>query len=222
MTSIAQSRSPGAEAFRHLATNLFYSRAGESARRILVTSPSEGDGKTSIAANLAITLAHQRHRVLLVDCDVFGKLHSIFQLPSSPGVSEVILEGLPPSSGIRSTSVAGLSVMTSGRPPERASDVIGSDRMRAMLNDMAQEFDLVVLDCSPILALADSTILSVNSDAVLLVVRAGHTAAAAAVEAMRHLSTVGARVGGIVLNDPDDRTRQYGEYNSNGYANAGR
>lgn len=221
LTSVIHSRSPGAEAFRHLGTSLFYSRAGQSARRILVTSPAEGDGKTSIAANLAITLAHQRHRVLLVDCDAFGKLHSIFQLPASPGVSEVVLEGMHPSDVIHPTEVPGLSVMASGKAPQNGHDIAGSDRMRAMLEDMTHDFDLVVLDCSPILALADSTILSVNADVVLLVVRAGHTAAAAAVEAMRQLSTVGARVAGVVLNDPEDRARQYGSYYPT-YSYAGR
>jgi capsular exopolysaccharide synthesis family protein len=221
LTAVVQSRSPGAEAFRHLGTSLFYSRAGLSARRILVTSPAEGDGKTSVASNLAITLAQQRHRVLLVDCDVYGKLHTIFQLPVSPGVSEIVLDGLHPTAVIQATGVAGLFLMTSGRLSEHPSDVIGSERMRALLNDMTHEFDIVVLDCSPILALADSTILSVNSDAVLLVVRAGYTATAAAVEAMRQLSTVGARVAGVVLNDPEDRARQYGSYYA-AYSYAGR
>jgi len=219
LTAIVQTRSPGAEAFRQLGASLFYSRGGQSARRILVTSPAEGDGKTSIASNLAITLAHQRHRVLLVDCDVYGKLHSIFQVPASPGVSEVVLDRLPPTEAIHATAIPGLSIMTSGKPPENGSDIVGSGRMRAMLSDMGQVFDLVVLDCSPILALADSTILSVNSDAVLLVVRAGHTAATAAVEAVRQLSTVGARLAGVVLNDPEERARQYGDnYYGYGYA----
>ncbi|MGH7485475.1 MAG: CpsD/CapB family tyrosine-protein kinase, partial [bacterium] len=212
LTSIIQSRAPGAEAFRHLSTSLFYSPSGKSVRRILVTSPAEGDGKTSIASNLAITLANQRHRVLLVDCDAFGKLNSIFQLPASPGVSEVVLEGMHPADVIRPTGIPGLSLMTAGKVAQNGSDIAGSERMGAMLREMTHEFDLVVLDCSPILALADSTILSVNSDAVLLVVRAGHTAAVAAVEAMRQLSAVGARVAGVVLNDPDDRARQYGSY----------
>ena len=212
LTTVAQSRTPAAEAFRQLGTSLIYSRTWESARRILVTSPTEGDGKTSIAANLAITLANQRFRVLLVDCDVYGKQHSLFNLPSSPGVSEVVLEGLAPNDVLQQSGVAGLSVMTSGKLPAKTSDIIGSERMRAMLNDMAQEFDLLVLDCSPILALADSAILSVNSDAVLLVVRAGHTTVSAAAEAMRHLLTVGARVTGVVLNDPDERAREYGGY----------
>ncbi|MGH7603738.1 MAG: polysaccharide biosynthesis tyrosine autokinase [Gemmatimonadaceae bacterium] len=212
LTSVIHSRAPGAEAFRHLSTSLIYSPTGKSVRRILVTSPAEGDGKTSIASNLAITLANQRHRVLLVDCDMFGKLSSIFQLPASPGVSEVILEGMHPADVIRPTGIPGLSLMTAGKPPQNGSDIAGTERMGAMLREMTHEFDLVVLDCSPILALADSTILSVSADAVLLVVRAGHTAAVAAVEAMRQLSAVGAHVAGVVLNDPDDRARQYGSY----------
>lgn len=223
LTALAQSRAPGAEAFRHLGANLFYSRGGESARRILVTSPMEGDGKTSIAANLAITLANQRCSVLLIDCDISGKLHNIFQLSASPGLTDVVVGGASPREVLRPTGVPGLMVITSGMPSDRATDVIGSARMRALLNDMARDFDIVVLDCSPILALADSTILSVNADAVLLVVRAGHTASAAAVEAMRHLTTVGAPVAGTVLNDPDDRARQYGSVDyAYGYSYAGR
>lgn len=212
LAAVGQSRSAGAQAFRHLGANIFYSRTGGSPRRILVTSPAEGDGKTSVAANLAITFAHQRFRVLLVDCDVSGRLHSIFQLPISPGVADVVLQGVHPGDVIRETGVAGLFVMTAGTRGEVPSDVIGSDRMQAMLRDMTHEFDIVVLDCSPVLALADSTILSVNSDAVLLVLRAGHTASGAAAEAMRHLSSVGARIAGVVLNDPDGRARQYADY----------
>ena len=211
-TVIAAPGSAGAEAFRQLSTSFLYSRAGSAPRRILITSPTEGDGKTSIAANLCIALARQRHRVLLIDCDVYGKVHSLFQLPSSPGVSDVILNGLEPRDVLRASGVPGLTVMTSGKPADRAGDIVGSERMRAILDEMATDFDMVVLDCSPVLALADSTILGVSSDAVLLVVRAGHTAAAAAVEATRHLTTVGVHVAGIVLNDPDGRTRQYGEY----------
>ncbi len=210
LTSITHSRAVGAEAFRHLRTNLLYSRAGASARRILITSPTEGDGKTSIASNLAITLASHNYRVLLVDCDMYGKLHTIFQLPASPGLSEVILDHIHPTDAFRQTGIPGLCVMTAGKPPQQTTDVVGSHRMEALLRDMTREFDLVILDCSPILALTDATILSVDSDVVLLVIRAGHTAANAAVEAMRQLETVGARVAGVVLNDPDDRARQYG------------
>jgi capsular exopolysaccharide synthesis family protein len=222
LTAIIQSRAVGAEAFRHLRTNLLYSRAGGSPRRILITSPTEGDGKTSIASNLAITLACHNYRVLLVDCDMYGKLHAIFQLPASPGLSEVILEHIHPTDAFRQTGIPGLCVMTAGKPPQQATDVVGSHRMEAFLRDMTREFDLVVLDCSPILALTDATILSVDSDAVLLVIRAGHTAASAAVEAMRQLETVGARVAGVVLNDPDDRARQYDGAHQYGYGYAGR
>jgi capsular exopolysaccharide synthesis family protein len=222
LTSVIHSRAAGAEAFRQLGTSLFYSRAGHSVRRILITSPTEGDGKTSIASNLAITLAHQKHRVLLVDCDIYGKLHNIFQFPVSPGLSEVVLNYAHPTSALRQTGIPGLSLLTAGKAVEDGSDIVGSDRMRALLRDLAHEFDLIILDCSPILALADSTILSVDSDAVLLVVRAGHTAATAATEAVRQLATVGARVAGVVLNDPDDRARQYGGSYQYGYGYAGR
>jgi succinoglycan biosynthesis transport protein ExoP len=219
LSADVRARSPGAEAFRQLGTSLLYSQAGHTPRRILVTSPGEGDGKTSIASNLAITLARRKHRVLLVDCDIYGKLHSIFQLPAAPGLSEIVLNEVHPADAIHVTSVPGLSLMTSGTVDAPATDLIGSDRMRAMLKDLTYEFDIIVLDCSPTLALADSTILSANSDTVLLVVRAGHTATAAAIEAMRQLLSVGARVAGVVLNDPDDRVRQYGaDYPTYSYA----
>lgn len=217
LATMLQSRSPSAEAFRQLRTSLAY-RPGDPLRRILVTSPTEGDGKTSVAVNLAVSLAQQRQRVLLVDCDLYGaKLHRIFREPASPGFCEVVLGDITPAEAFRETSVPGLTVMMSGGAPETTRDVLGTDRTATLISELSRMFDVVILDCSPILALADSVTLSASADAVLLVVRAGHTDTEATSEAVRHLSTVGARLAGAVLNDPEERTRTAGSYYYYGY-----
>jgi capsular exopolysaccharide synthesis family protein len=180
---------------------------------VLVTSPVEGEGKTSISVNLGVSLAQQRLRVLLVDCDLHGaRLHRIFQLPQAPGLSQVLLEDALPREVLRATPISGLFVITAGTLPESPADAIGSPRMRAMLNDLVRDFDVVILDSSPVLAVSDSSILSAAADAVLIVVRAGKSSPTDIAEAGRQLSAVGARVAGAVLNDPDGRVPQYGGY----------
>lgn len=206
-------RSPGAEAHRQLRTTLFRAHDAEVPRRVLVTSATEGEGKTSIAVNLGVTLAQQRMRVLLVDCDLHGpRLHRIFQLPQGPGLSEVLLSDMLPREALRATPVGGLYVITAGTLPENPGVAIASPRMRAMLNDLVQDFDVVILDSSPVLAVSDAAILSTVSDAVLIVVRAGKTSPTDVAEAKRQLAAVGAPVAGAVFNDPDGRVRQYGGY----------
>jgi succinoglycan biosynthesis transport protein ExoP len=206
-------RFPAAEAYRQLHTNLLYAGGGSPPRTVLVTSPSEGEGKTSVAANLAIKLAQQRLRVLLVDCDLHGaNLHRIFRLAQSPGLTDVLLKNALPREVQQPTSIPGLFVLTAGSTQSMAGEALGSVRMRAVLSDASKDFDAVIIDSSPTLALSDSAILGRVADAVLLVVRAGQTEPSGAAEALRHLRMVGARVAGIVLNDPAGRVQSYGGY----------
>lgn len=213
LASAQQRRSPNSEAYRQLRTNIFYGYDDQRLHTLVVTSPLEGDGKTSVAVNLAISLAHQGRRVLLIDCDLHNpKLQRIFQLATAPGLGEVILQGVSPVEAIRATETDGLFVMTAGALPPEAGEPMGSTRMRAMLSDLARQFDAIILDCAPVLAVSDSAILGVDVDGVLLVVRAGSTTPPDAAEALRNLSTAGAHVVGAVLNDPDGRVKRYGGY----------
>lgn len=229
----AQPFSIGTEAFRMLRTNLFWSDGSEQLRTLVVTSAAPGDGKTLTAANLATSFAHDGLRVLLVDCDIRRpQLHGLFRAPRSPGLLDLLAPGRETGGDVRSLSLAdvgdgdgdpvahvvrstpfrGLSLLTCGTLPTNASNLLSGVRMRSLLELLKARFDLVVLDTPPVLATADAGILGSLTDGVLLVVRAGQTERAAAQRASAQLASSGARVLGVVLNDPKGEVSQYGDY----------
>jgi tyrosine-protein kinase Etk/Wzc len=212
-----QTFSIGIEAFRNLRTGLIWSDGGETLRSLVVTSAAPGEGKTMTAANLAVTLAYDGLRVLLVDCDIRRpRIHGLFQLPRSPGLMELLRASgdpdVPPPRAIRETPVARLSVLTCGALPVNAANLLSGTRMRVLLAELQEQFDIIVLDTPPVLATADASIVASLTDGVLLVVRAGTTDRNAAQRAYQQLANVGARVVGTVLNDPGGEVAKEGDY----------
>ncbi len=220
LVTVHDARSSGAEAYRTLRTNLIFSQAVQTLRSIVVTSAAPGEGKTTTAANLAVSFAQQGMRVLIIDCDLRrSRLHKMFSIPREPGITECVLGQLDTDAAPRETSVTGLYVVPSGQLPPNPSELLGGERMRKTLASFAEAFDLIVLDTPPLLAASDAAILSTLADGVVLVVRAGVTEAEAGQQAMQQLMSVGARVVGAVLNDPDAKVQKYGGYYSYDYAN---
>jgi tyrosine-protein kinase Etk/Wzc len=212
-----QTFSIGIEAFRNLRTGLIWSDGGEALRTLVVTSAAPGEGKTMTAANLAVTLAYDGLRVLLVDCDIRRpRIHGLFQLPRAPGLMELLRASGDPDApqprAIRETPVARLSVLTCGALPVNAANLLSGTRMRVLLRELQEQFDIIVLDTPPVLATADACIVASLTDGVLLVVRAGTTDKNAAQRAYQQLSNVGARVVGTVLNDPGGEVAKEGDY----------
>jgi tyrosine-protein kinase Etk/Wzc len=212
-----QTFSIGIEAFRNLRTGLIWSDGGEALRTLVVTSAAPGEGKTMTAANLAVTLAYDGLRVLLVDCDIRRpRVHGLFQLPRAPGLMELLRASsdpdAPPPRAIRETPVARLSVLTCGALPVNAANLLSGTRMRVLLAELQEQFDIIVLDTPPVLATADASIVASLTDGVLLVVRAGTTDRNAAQRAYQQLANVGARVVGTVLNDPGGEVAKEGNY----------
>lgn len=212
-----QTFSIGIEAFRNLRTGLIWSDGGETLRTLVVTSAAPGEGKTMTAANLAVTLAYDGLRVLLVDCDIRRpRVHGLFQLPRAPGLMELLRASSDPEApqprAIRETPIARLSVLTCGALPVNAANLLSGTRMRVLLRELQEQFDIIVLDTPPVLATADACIVASLTDGVLLVVRAGTTDKNAAQRAYQQLSNVGARVVGTVLNDPGGEVAKEGDY----------
>jgi polysaccharide biosynthesis transport protein len=212
-----QTFSIGIEAFRNLRTGLIWSDGGEALRTLVVTSAAPGEGKTLTAANLAVTLAYDGLRVLLVDCDIRRpRVHGLFQLPRAPGLMELLRASGDPDApqprAIRETPIARLSVLTCGALPVNAANLLSGTRMRVLLRELQEQFDIIVLDTPPVLATADACIVASLTDGVLLVVRAGTTDKNAAQRAYQQLSNVGARVVGTVLNDPGGEVAKEGDY----------
>ncbi|HKV49581.1 MAG TPA: polysaccharide biosynthesis tyrosine autokinase [Gemmatimonadaceae bacterium] len=213
LVTVSDFRSSSAEAFRTLRTNLIFSQAVQSLRTIVITSPSPQDGKTTTAANLAVTFAQQGMRVLIVDCDLRrARLHKLFRAPREPGLTQLMLGHANQQQVIQSTMVDNLWFLPAGAHPPNPSELLGGAQMRATLEKLGREFDILILDTPPVHAAADALILGSQSDGVILVLRAGHTERQVALDAVQRLAAVGVRVVGAVLNDPDHKVPQYGGY----------
>lgn len=213
LVTLTATRSTGAEAYRTLRTNLLFSAAVQSVRRIVVTSPGPEEGKSTTAANLAIAFAQQDHRVLLIDCDLRrARVHKIFDETSLPGLTSVLVGGEPIASAIRQTRVPGLNILPAGPLPPNPAELLGSAGMVALLDKLSESYDILILDTPPLLAASDAAIVSRIVDGAIVVVRAGRTERYALQTAVQQLSTVGARVLGTVLNDPDAEVPKYARY----------
>jgi capsular exopolysaccharide synthesis family protein len=219
LVTITDPRSPSAEAFRTLRTNLMFSQAVAEMRTLVVTSASPGEGKTVTASNLAVAFAQQGMRVLLVDCDLRrGRLHRVFGLSREPGMSDLVLGYETEENTTRQTSVAGLYVIPSGKLPPNPAEMLGGPHTKDKLAALTEGYDLVILDTPPLLAASDAAILATLSDGVIMVLRAGATETAAAQQSMQQLQAIGARVVGAVLNDPESEVAKYGAYYEYNYA----
>ncbi|MEJ7811602.1 MAG: polysaccharide biosynthesis tyrosine autokinase [Gemmatimonadaceae bacterium] len=204
-------RSPVAEAYRSLRTNLAFARANHALRTMVLTSPGPADGKSTTVANLAITFAQQGQRTLLIDADLRrAVLDKLFEVPRSPGLTDVLVGETPLFDALRPTSIRGLSVLGSGPFPPNPSELLGSPAMREVLREANEHFDVVLLDSPPLLAVTDAAVLSTMVDGVILVVRMGSTARTAVRRAIGQLQAVHGRLVGSVLNDVNFRHGGYG------------
>jgi tyrosine-protein kinase Etk/Wzc len=210
----ADPRSPVAEAYRSMRTNLAFARAQQSPQAIVVASPGPADGKSTTVANLAITFAQQGQRTLLIDADLRrAVLDKAFDVPRSPGLTEVIIGEIPLADVVHETGVPNLSIVASGRFPPNPAELLGSARMQEILQDAKAHFDVVLLDSPPLLAVTDAAVLSTMVDGVVLVIRTERTKREAVRRALGHIRSVRGRLLGAVLNDVDMRSgAYYGSY----------
>ncbi len=213
----ANPRSPVAEAYRSLRTNLAFARARENVKTLVLTSPGPADGKSTTVANLAITFAQQGQRTLLVDADLRrAVLDKTFSVPRSPGLTEVIVGEAELEHAVNATDVPNLFVLGSGHFPPNPSELLGSPAMRNVLREAKEQFDVVLFDSPPLLAVTDAAVLATMVDGTVLVIRMGSTARQAVRRALSQLTAVRVRVLGAVMNDVDlTRSSYYGGY---GYA----
>lgn len=218
LVTLDRAQSPSAEAYRSLRTNLLFSQAVRDLRTLVVTSATPAEGKTTTAANLAATFAQQGVRVLLIDCDLRRpRVHSVMSIPREPGLTQLLLEQSTMDEAVRAGAIPNLFVLPAGRLPPNPSELLGGNRMEALLDRMTGSFDLLLLDSPPVLLTPDSAVLGAICDGVLLVLRAGRTQQQAAREALRQLAAVDAHVVGAVLNDPDSKVPVYDRQYAYGY-----
>jgi capsular exopolysaccharide synthesis family protein len=213
LVTLTEAHSVGAESFRNLRTNVRFVRHGEGATEMVVTSPAPQEGKSFTAANLAIALAQQGVRTLLVDADMRRSVqHLQFGLDKSPGLSELVLDDSMLDEAVRRTEVDGLDVLPAGRQPPNPAELVGSPRMETLLEVLRDRYDSIVIDSPPMLAVTDASVLGLKTDGVILVVRAEKTEKDAINLAIQQLQHVGARILGVVVNDAKPDGPYYAYY----------
>jgi len=214
LVMLQNSSVPATEAYRILRTNLQFAMVDRALKLLVITSPSPMEGKSLTAANLAAALARGGKRVILVDVDMHRPTqHRLFKLVNNMGLTTALLaENLPIDSLLQKTTIPGLFILATGPLPPNPAELIGSRRMQEILNKLKERADIVILDSPPIMAVADSVILSTVVDAVLMVVRADKTRRDLAKQAFNALQQVKARVLGVVLNGVSEKGEGYHKY----------
>ncbi|WP_346916282.1 CpsD/CapB family tyrosine-protein kinase [Clostridium sp.] len=205
-------KSIAAESYRTLRTNLQYSSFDEEYKVIVVTSAEPGEGKSTTAGNLALSIAQSDKKVVLIDCDLRKpSLHKKFEISNTAGLSDVIV-------GKESISVVGhrynnnLTVLTSGKIPPNPSEMLGSKSMKALIDALKKVFDYVILDTPPVQAVTDAQILSTRADGTLLVIRAEKTKKDSVINSVNLLKKVNANIIGTILNGVDTKRNSYYYY----------
>lgn len=203
-----------AEAFRMVRTGLFFRAPREEARTTLITSPASGEGKSTVVANLGIAIAQTGQRVLIIDADLRGPLqHRIFNLDrSAKGLSAVLTGEMALEDAIERTGMEKLSVLTCGPDVPNPAELLNHDGFPGLFARLADEYDRILIDSPPVLAVTDALILSALSDATVLVLRAEHSTREISLRALESLTSIGAKVLGVVFNDVPYRSGRYGYY----------
>ena len=203
---------PVSEAFRNLRTSVQFANLDSSIRTLLITSPTPAEGKSFVAANLAVALAQGGKKVLLLDTDLRHPVaHRIMSTEKTPGLSDLLYaiseEGDKADrfAGVQVFHPAGedlptLSVLPAGKRVPNPAEVLGSQLFHDLLSWLRDRFDVVVIDSPPLLAVTDAAVVATQVDGVAMVLTAGETHQGAAIQALERLNSVGAKVLGLIMN----------------------
>lgn len=201
LITISDPRSPVAEAYRSLRTNLEFSSLDRPLHTLLITSPGPEEGKSTTLANLAVTIAQAGRRVIVVDCDLRRpRQHEIFGVSNAVGLTTAVRdEASLASPPLQETAVADLWVLPSGPLPPNPSELLASQRMGQLIERLRARADMLLFDAPPVVAVTDAAVLAGKMDGVLLVVNAGATKRQLALRAKELLERVNARLVGAAL-----------------------
>ncbi|MER5422716.1 polysaccharide biosynthesis tyrosine autokinase [Streptosporangium roseum] len=209
----SRGRSSRAEAFRSLRTNLQFIGVDQQPKSLVVTSCLPGEGKSSTAANLAITLAQAGWRVILVDGDLRRpRIPRYLGIEGTTGLTDVLIERARLQDVIQTWGEADLAVLPSGQIPPNPSELLGSRGMRNVLAQLTETYDMVIVDAPPLLPITDAATLAAVCDGTLLIARYGKTRREQVVRATEMLSSINARMVGAVLNFAPAKSSQYYGY----------
>ncbi|MGK2849301.1 MAG: polysaccharide biosynthesis tyrosine autokinase [Candidatus Limnocylindrales bacterium] len=202
LATLLYPRSPAAEAFRALRTNLDFAALDQRYRTIVVTSAAPHEGKTVVAANLAIAYAQGGKQVILVDADLrLPGVQMMFGLPDAVGLTDLARSDAPTLDDVlHATEVPGLRILTAGTIPPNPAELLGSQRMKTLISRLLGVADVLVIDTAPVGIVTDAALLAVDADATILVVRESFASERIVRRGREALAAVNAHVAGVVLN----------------------
>lgn len=210
------------ESYKTLRTNVTFSLADETACKVLiVTSAMQSEGKSITALNLAISYAEMKQRVLLIDCDLRRpKLARLLAAKEKVGLSNLLIQPELLRKAIHDSGIEDLDVIFAGDVPPNPSELLGSSRMKALLDSLQENYDYIILDTSPVNLVTDACVLVPESSGVLFVVRAGLSERGNVLRAVEQLERSHAKILGFVLNEVPRESGYYG-YRKYGYQRYG-
>ncbi|MBI3586882.1 MAG: polysaccharide biosynthesis tyrosine autokinase [Ignavibacteriales bacterium] len=213
LLSFINSLSPIAESYRRLRTGIQYVKADRPIQTILVTSPNPSEGKSTTVSNLAIIFAQMGKKVILLDTDLRKpSLHSKFGLERNPGLSELLFENAALEDVLRKTPIKGLEIICRGTVSPHLPEALGTQKMKDFIEQLKKQYDIILFDSPPVLAVTDSLVLSTLVDGVVVVVSSGNTRMDTLERGLELVENVGARFLGVVLNNFDLRLAYGGYY----------
>lgn len=213
LITLTNPRSPVSESYRALRTNIDFSSIDEKLQVIMVSSAGPGEGKTTTISNLAITFAQSERKTLLIDADLRKPTaHHTFSVSNRWGLSSVVSQHCTVEEAIQMSNIPNLDIITSGTIPPNPAEMLNSNRMSAVISQLRESYDMILIDTPPLLAVTDAQIVATKSDGAILVVDQGRVKRDIAKKAIQNLQTVNARILGVVLNNVKRKANEEAYY----------
>lgn len=223
LITIKDPKSPIAEAYRTLRTNIQFSLPDTKVKTILLTSSGPGEGKSTTSSNIAVTFAQNGHKTIIIDCDLRkSTIHKKFGVSNTIGLTNILIGEVNFNEESFKSQVANLYILPSGTRPPNPAELLSSKKMEKFMEELKEKFEVIIIDTPPVLMVTDAQILSNYADGVILVVASGEADKHAAQRAKELLEKVNAKILGVVLNKLDTTKKgYYGYYNYYYYGSDG-
>lgn len=201
------------EQYRAIRTNIEYSNVDQNTKTILVTSSDKNEGKTTTVSNLAVSFANLNKKVLLIDCDLRNaSIHKMFKINNIYGLTDILAKDRAVDKCIQETELENLYVLTAGAIPPNPAEILSSEKMKNLIEDLKNIYDYIFIDTPPIGLVTDAGVLSSFIDGVVLVVKSESVEKKYLEETKKKLDAVDARILGAILNSYKSEQKDYDYY----------
>lgn len=201
------------EQYRAIRTNIEYSNVDQNTKTILVTSSDKNEGKTTTVSNLAVSFANLNKKVLIIDCDLRNpSIHKMFKINNIYGLTDILAKDRAVDKCIQETELENLYVLTAGATPPNPAEILSSEKMKNLIEDLKNIYDYIFIDTPPIGLVTDAGVLSSFIDGVVLVVKSESIEKKYLEETKKKLDAVDARILGAILNSYKSEQKDYNYY----------